>query len=84
MQKWLKIISSQLLLLMICPKLFIKYYLIKKFKNLQICHISSKEKVSRTKLAKLVIKNSKKGFKMKFKKTLFKFINYSEPRGRKK
>lgn len=64
-------------------KVIYKVLFNKKFKNLQICHISSKEKVSRTKLAKLVIKNSKKGFKMKFKKTLFKFINYSEPRGRK-
>ena len=64
-------------------KVIYKVLFNKKFKNLQICHISSKEKVSRTKLAKLVIKNSKKGFKMKFKKTFFKFINYSEPRGRK-
>ena len=66
MQKWLKIISSQLLLLMICPKLFIKYYLIKNLKIYKFVIFSSKEKVSRTKLAKLVIKNSK-GFKMKFK-----------------
>lgn len=64
-------------------KVIYKVLFNKKFKDLQIFHISSKEKVSRTELAKLVIKYSKKSYKMKFKKTLFKFINYSEPRGRR-
>lgn len=64
-------------------KVIFKILFNKKFNDLKICHISSNERVSRTKLASLVIKYSKLGFKMKFKKTLFKFINYSEPRGRK-
>jgi dTDP-4-dehydrorhamnose reductase len=54
----------------------------KKFKNLNICHLSSKEKISRTKLANYVIKFSALGLKMSYNTTLFKYINYSEPRGR--
>ena len=54
----------------------------KKFKNIDICHLSSKEKISRTKLANYVIKFSKLGVTMNYNATLFKYINYSEPRGR--
>ena len=46
----------------------------KKFKNLNICHLSSKEKISRTKLANYVIKFSKLGLKMSYDTTLFKYI----------
>ena len=62
--------------------MIIKILFNKKFQKLKICHVSSKEKISRTELAKFVIKYSKLGFRMKFKETLFKFIKYSEPRGR--
>ena len=47
----------------------------KKFKNLNICHLSSKEKINRTKLANYVIKFSKLGLKMSYDTTLFKYIN---------
>ena len=54
----------------------------KKFKNINICHLSSKEKISRTKLAKYIIKFSKLGVKINYNAILFKYINYPEPRGR--
>ncbi len=54
----------------------------KKFEKLKICHISSKEIISRTELANFVIQYSNLGLRMKFKETLFRFIKYSEPRGR--
>tara|TARA_B100001250_G_scaffold413969_1_gene450011 strand:+ start:1436 stop:2317 length:882 start_codon:yes stop_codon:yes gene_type:complete len=63
-------------------KAIFKILYVKKLENLNICHLSSKERIVRTKLANYVIKFSKIGFKMKYEKTLFRFIKYSEPRGR--
>tara|TARA_B110000238_G_C16134651_1_gene443071 strand:+ start:2563 stop:3444 length:882 start_codon:yes stop_codon:yes gene_type:complete len=54
----------------------------KNLRDIDICHLSSKEKICRTTLATHVINFSKLGYKMNYSKTLFKFINYSEPRGR--
>ena len=65
----------------LCKIIFILIFN-KKLSDLKICHLSSKERISRVNLANDVLKFSKHGFKMNFKNTLFKFIKYTEPRGR--
>jgi len=64
-------------------KILIKLIFNKKLQNLKICHLSSKEKISRIQLARYIISLSKLKSKMNFKPTLFRYIKYSEPRGRK-
>lgn len=54
----------------------------KMLKKIKIFHISSKQKISRIQLANSIISLSKRKFEMKYKETLFKYIKYSEPRGR--
>tara|TARA_B100000674_G_scaffold477679_1_gene473812 strand:+ start:357 stop:1256 length:900 start_codon:yes stop_codon:yes gene_type:complete len=64
-------------------QIMIKLIFNKKLQHLKICHLSSKEKISRIQLARYIIKFSKLKSRMSFKPTLFRYIKYSEPRGRK-
>ena len=48
----------------------------------KVYHLSSSEVVKRTDLADFIIKNSKRGKKMNYKKVPFFEISYSEPRSR--
>ena len=50
--------------------------------NQDIYHLSSSQTVKRTELADFIIKHSKRGNDMKYKKVPFSEIKYTEPRGR--
>ena len=50
--------------------------------NNNICHLSSSQVIRRVELADFIIKQSKKGSLMNYKKVPFSSIKYSEPRGR--
>ena len=47
-----------------------------------ICHISSSQVIQRVELADFIMKHSKKGALMNYKKVPFSSIKYSEPRGK--
>lgn len=50
--------------------------------NHDVCHLSSSHIVKRTELADFIIKHSKRGKDMTYKKVPFSEIKYTEPRGR--